>query len=230
MDITRSHRRYDLPEEHLGLVRKVVRRYSGRADAEDLFQVGCVGLVKASQRFDPDRGVRFSTYAVPLIVGEIRRYLRDNRIIRVARKAQGLVGQARALAAQIAATEGQEPSLARVAGLLGVEPADLLFAIEGLSQPSSLDEPALAGQDLPDSVGDRIASPEDPLERWTESQALREACAQLPEPERELVRLRYFEHLTQALAGSRLGMTQVQVSRLEKRALRRLRGYLVDDP
>jgi len=226
---TQTSRRYDLPEEHLGLVRKVVRRFAGRADVEDLFQVGCVGLVKASQRFDPGRGVAFSTYAVPLIIGEIRRYLRDNRIIRVARSAQGLVTQARILSAKLAAEEGHEPSLARVAELLGVEAADLLFAMEGLNQPASLDEPALPGQDLPDTIGDRVAAPKDAIDQWTENQALREACQQLPERERDLVRLRYFEHKTQVETGRRLGMTQVQVSRLEKRALLRLRGYLVDD-
>jgi RNA polymerase sporulation-specific sigma factor len=229
MTRTQTTRRYDLPEEHLGLVRKVIRRFGGRADLEDLYQVGCVGLVKASQRFDPGRGVAFSTYAVPLIIGEIRRYLRDNRIIRVARSAQGLVGQARALSAHLAATEGREPSLARIAAILGVEAADLLFAIEGLNQPASLDEPALPGQDLPDTIGDRVAAPKDALEQWTENQALREACEQLPDPERDLVRLRYFEHKTQVDTGRELGLTQVQVSRLEKRALRRLRGSLVDD-
>jgi RNA polymerase sporulation-specific sigma factor len=226
---TQTSRRYDLPEEHLGLVRKVIRRFGGRADLEDLFQVGCVGLVKASQRFDPGRGVAFSTYAVPLIIGEIRRYLRDNRIIRVARSAQGLVTQARMLSAKLAAEEGREPSLARIAELLGVDAADLLFAMEGLSQPASLDEPALPGQDLPDTIGDRIASPKDDLEQWTENQALREACDRLPERERDLVRLRYFDRKTQVETGRRLGMTQVQVSRLEKRALRRLHGYLLND-
>ncbi len=222
-------RRYDLPEEHLGLVRKVIGRFSGRADLEDLFQVGCVGLVKASRRFDPNRGVAFSTYAVPLIIGEIRRYLRDNRIIRVSRGAQGMVGQARAVRARLAAEEGEEPSLTRIAAEMGVETADLLFAMEGLAVPASLDEPALPGQDLPDALGDRIAAPHDDLDRWMENHARWQACQGLPERERQLVELRYARHMTQVEAGKRLGMTQVQVSRLEKKVLRRLRGYLIEN-
>ncbi|MDP2871336.1 MAG: sigma-70 family RNA polymerase sigma factor [Bacillota bacterium] len=221
-------RRYDLPEEHLGLVRKVIRRFAGRAELEDLFQVGCLGLVKASRRFDPTRGVAFSTYAVPLIIGEIRRYLRDDRMVRVSRSSQALVARARHLRASLLQSEGVEPSLSRIAEIIGVPPADLLFAMEGMTAPSSLDEPVLPGQDLPDVIGDRVAAPGDGVERMLESESLRQACDQLPERERDLVRLRYFSLLTQVETGKRLGMTQVQVSRLEKRALRRLRGYLLE--
>ena len=228
MSQTQPSRRYDLPEEHLGLVRKVVRRFTGRADPEDLFQVGCLGLVKASRRFEPERGVAFSTYAVPLIIGEIRRYLRDNRIIHVSRGAQDLVNQARQVRASLTAREGADPPLSRVAEILGVTATDLLFAVEGLNRPASLDEPALPGQDLPDTVGDRIAG-EDPIEAWTENKALLEACARLPDRQRQLVELRYFHRLTQVETGRRLGLTQVQVSRLEKKILRRLRGYLDDE-
>jgi RNA polymerase sporulation-specific sigma factor len=228
--MAKSHpsRRYDLPEEHLGLVRKVIRRFAGRADLEDLFQVGCLGLVKASRRFDPTREIAFSTYAVPLIIGEIRRYLRDDRMVRVSRSAQGLVARARQLRASLMQSEGHEPSLARIAEIIGVPAADLLFAMEGMSSPSSLDEPALPGQELPDSIGDRVAAPGDGIEKMLESQSLREACELLPEKERDLVKLRYFSLLTQVETGKRLGMTQVQVSRLEKRALRRLRGHLLE--
>ncbi len=224
----RPIRRYDLPEEHLGLVRKVIRRFAGRADLEDLFQVGCLGLVKASRRFDPTRGVAFSTYAVPLIIGEIRRFLRDDRMVRVSRSSQALVARARHLRASLLQSEGVEPSLSRIAEIIGVPPADLLFAMEGMTAPSSLDEPVLPGQDLPDVIGDRVAAPGDGVERMLESESLRQACDQLPERERDLVRLRYFSLLTQVETGKRLGMTQVQVSRLEKRALRRLRGYLLE--
>jgi len=226
MGQTHPSRPYNLPEEHVGLVRKVIRRFGGRADLEDLFQVGCVGLVKASRRFDPTRGVAFSTYAVPLIIGEIRRYLRDDRMVRVSRSAQALVIRAKQLRATLLQAEGRDPSLARIAGILGVEPADLLFAMEGMTSPASLDEPAAPGQDLPDSIGDRVAAPGDDVERLLESQSLREACELLPDRERDLVKYRYFELLTQVETGKRLGMTQVQVSRLEKRALRRLRGLL----
>lgn len=219
-------RPYNLPEEHIGLVRKVIRRFGGRADLEDLFQVGCVGLVKASRRFDPSRGVAFSTYAVPLIIGEIRRYLRDDRMVRVSRSAQALVVRAKQLRAKLLQAEGEDPSLARLASILGVEPADLLFAMEGMTSPASLDEPALPGQDMPDTIGDRVAAPRDDVEKLLESHSLREACELLPERERDLVKYRYFELLTQVETGKRLGMTQVQVSRLEKRALRRLRGLL----
>lgn len=195
------------PAEHLGLVRHVVRRFAAAGlDAEELFQVGCVGLVKAARRFDPAFGTAFSTYAVPAVLGEIQRYLRDQGPISMGREAKRLARRANETAAGLRQSLGREPTVAEVAADLAVEPQELAAALEGVRPPAPLDEAERApGADLWDRV------------------ELRLLLGRLPERQRRVIVLRYFAGWTQAEVGRALGVSQVQVSRLERRALAALR-------
>jgi RNA polymerase sporulation-specific sigma factor len=205
---------------NLNLVRHVVRRYAGMGtDLEDLFQVGCVGLIKAVDRFEPERGHRFSTYAVPVILGEIQRYLRDAAPAGAGRGALRLAQAARRAEERLLAL-GRVPTVQDVAAALGVSPGELALALEAARRPASLDaaDPREGGdRPLLERIG---GDPRDEEDRV----ALRRLLATLPPRERQVLLLRYYLDRSQAEVGRALGLSQPQISRLEQRALRALRA------
>ncbi|MGE5553174.1 MAG: sigma-70 family RNA polymerase sigma factor [Betaproteobacteria bacterium] len=216
--------REELIRRNLKLVRSVVARFRRVAtEEEDLFQLGCVGLVKAVDRFDPRRGVAFSTYAVPHIAGEILSYLRSDRLLKVGRSTQQRAREALLVRDQIAQELGREPSIQEVAERLGTDQEEVVEALDALQSPLSLEAPLLQGEGDEVRWGDAVASPaDDHLDRL----ALAEGLRKLPDLERKLVELRFFAQKTQTEVGRTLGISQAQVCRLEKRALERLRRAL----
>ncbi len=206
---------------NLNLVRHLVKRFRGRGlDEQDLFQIGCLGLVKAVDRFDPTAGTCFSTYAVPVILGEIRAFLRDDGPVKMGRTARSLARGARRAEEALRARHGRDPSLHEVAAAFDVDAADLAAVLEAATGPVSLQAPA-GGEDAP-ALESRL-SDDDP---WEDHVALRAALERLPDLERRVLELRYFLDRTQQETGALLGMTQVQVSRTEARAIALLRKDL----
>ncbi|HCC33338.1 MAG TPA: RNA polymerase subunit sigma-70 [Clostridiales bacterium] len=211
-------------EEHIGLVWSIVNRFRGRGeDLEELFQVGCVGLLKAAHRFDPSYGTQFSTYAVPMVLGEIRRFLRDAGPVRVGRRLQEVAGRAAQARATLVARAGREPSLAEIASEAGLSPAELAEAREATRPVLNLTAPA-SDEDGAALWLDRVAmnSGVDPAD----SIALRQALTRLPSRLRRIVELRFFFDCSQAAVARRLRLSQSQVSRLERQALLALRRGL----
>ena len=219
---TQRQREARLLEEHQGLIWSVVRRYYGRGvEPEDLYQLGCLGFLKAVRGFDGERGTQFSTYAVPKIMGEIRRFLRDDGPVKVSRtlREQGArLGLARYKLEQAL---GRAPRLSELAAATGLTPEEAAVAESAGWETLSLQQETGEGTALADLLGDD--GMEDGL---VERLSLRQAISRLPEREREVVALRYYRGMTQTKAAQILGVSQVQVSRLEKRALEKLRAFL----
>ncbi len=213
---------------NLRLVHHVLRRYRGLGgmgvDLDELYQVGCIGLVKAARRFDPGRGLRFSTYAVPLILGEIQRHLRDTAPAGVGRGAYRLAQAARVAEERLAHAWRRTPTAVEVARELGVPIGDLAVALEASRRPVSLDAPAGgAGSDAGPSLHERLTR-KNAAASETDAALLRALVARLPARECAVLTLRFFRDRSQAEVGALLGLSQPQISRLEKRALARLRG------
>lgn len=215
---------------NLRLVLSVIRRFEGSSEnADDLFQIGCVGLMKAVDHFDPSRMVRFSTYAVPMIIGEIRRYLRDNSSIRVSRSLRDTAYKA------IYAREGyirkhmKEPTVQEIADEIGIAKEDVVFAMDAIQTPVSLHEPVYndGGDTL--YVMDQVSDRKNREENWVEELSLEAAMERLNERERLIIRLRFFEGKTQMEVAEHIGISQAQVSRLEKNALKIMKKYLLGD-
>ena len=210
-----------LVEENAALVHAVARRFaSADMEREDLFQVGCVGLWKAILRYDAAFGVRFSTYAVPMISGEIKRCLRDGGALKVSRGMKESALRARREAEDLRARLGREPTIGEIAAACGAEPESVALALGSLQTPASLDQPL--GEEGGTALGDTVAAAADGLGS-EERIVLKEALHRLEGRERQIVLMRFFQEQTQAAVGGRLGMTQVQVSRAEKRILAKLR-------
>ena len=215
---------------NLRLVLSVIKRFDSSSEsADDLFQIGCVGLMKAVDNFDPERLVRFSTYAVPMIVGEIRRYLRDNSSIRVSRSLRDTAYKA------IYAKEGyvrrymKEPTVQEIADEIGIAKEDVVFALDAVQTPMSLHEPVYnAGGDAL-YVMDQVSDKKNREENWVEELSLEAAMERLNERERYIISLRFFEGKTQTEVAGQIGISQAQVSRLEKNALKTMRQYLLGD-
>ncbi len=206
---------------NLNLVRHVVRRYRAMGhDAEELFQVGCVGLIKAVDRFDTGRGTRFSTYAVPLILGEIQRHLRDSAPAGLGRGAYRLARSARAKEEALTRELQRIPTAAEVAGALGISVADLSAALEAAHRPVSLDEQPVDASGERPGLYERLGAGTG--QEWDRA-LLRTLVERLPDRERQVVILRYFRDRSQSEVGVLLGLSQPQISRMEKRALQRLR-------
>ena len=207
--------------ENLGLVHSCAHRFKGRGiEYEDLFQAGCMGLIKATDAFDENRGVRFSTYAVPVILGEMRRLFRDGGSVKVSRTLKELSLKTVRAKERLSVREGREPTVGELARELGVEPEQVVEALNVSAPPLSLTEGEEegAGQiDIP------VESPEEAL---SDGLALRQQLSGLDERDRALIRLRYYGGKTQVQTAEILGMTQVQVSRREKKILTRLRGEM----
>ncbi|WDL97092.1 RNA polymerase sporulation sigma factor SigF [Alicyclobacillus sp. ALC3] len=207
------------------LVWAVVQRFLGRGyDADDLFQIGCIGLMKAVDKFDLSYDVKFSTYAVPMIIGEIQRFLRDDGTIKVSRTLKETAKHIRRARDELAKSLGRQPRINEIAEHLGIEPADVVFAQEALRSPASIHETVFENDGDPIYLMDQIADEEGT--QWFDKIALHEVLSQLPERERLIVYLRFFRDKTQSDVASVLGISQVQVSRLEKRILQSIRRQL----
>ena len=213
---------------NLRLVLSVIKRFaSSNENADDLFQIGCVGLMKAVDNFDPDREVKFSTYAVPMIIGEIRRYLRDNNSIRVSRSLRDTAYKA------IYAKEGymkkhlKEPTVQEIAEEIGISKEDIVFALDAIQVPMSLYEPVYSDGGDTLYVMDQISDKKSTEENWVEELSLEAAMERLNERERYIIKLRFFEGKTQMEVADEIRISQAQVSRLEKNALKVMRQYLL---
>ena len=219
-----------LVEENLGLVWSIVRRFTGRGvEAEDLFQIGSIGLLKAIDKFDPGYEVQFSTYAVPMIIGEIRRYLRDNSPMRVSRSLRDTAYKA------IYAKEGyirqhmKEPTVQEIADEIGISKEDVVYALDAIQMPVSLHEPVYSDGGDTLYVMDQVSDKKNKEENWVEELSLEAAMERLNERERYIITLRFFEGKTQMEVAEQINISQAQVSRLEKNALKIMRKYLLGD-
>ena len=209
-----------LIEENMGLIHHVAKRFLGRGvEAEDLFQIGAIGLLKAVDRFDLGFGVRFSTYAVPMIAGEIRRFLRDDSMIKVSRSLKELAVKAARLREQLLMERGAEPGVEELAGRLGVEAEELVQAMDSCTEVESLQKVISQGDSEGMSLLERVEQGRDEQEELLRRMLLEELLASLDPKERRLIVLRFFHDRTQSQVAEELGMSQVQVSRLEKKIL-----------
>ena len=212
---------------NLRLVLSVIKRFSGsNENADDLFQIGCIGLMKAIDNFDASLNVRFSTYAVPMIIGEIRRYLRDNNSIRVSRSMRDTAYKA------IYAREGyvkkhlKEPTITEIASEIGIAREEIVQAMDAIQTPMSLYDPVYTEGGDTLYVMDQISDRKNREENWVESIALSEAIKKRSDRERHIIELRFYEGKTQMEVAAEVGISQAQVSRLEKNALKVLKYYL----
>jgi len=213
-----------LIEENMGLIHHVVKRFLGRGvEAEDLFQIGAIGLLKAVDRFDLSFGVRFSTYAVPMIAGEIKRFLRDDSMIKVSRSLKELAMRAGRLREQLFLERGVEPGIEELADKLGVDPEELVQAMDSSAEVESLQKIVYQGDGEGLSLMDRVDHGKDEEEILLRQLLLKQLLDSLEPRERRLIVLRFFHDQTQTQVAQKLGMSQVQVSRLEKKILSALR-------
>ena len=221
--------RQALIEGNLKLVLSVIQRFLGRGEnPDDLFQVGCVGLLKAIEHFDPSLDVKFSTYGVPMIQGEVRRYLRDNGAIRVSRSIRDTAYQILQCKERLLVRLGREASLEEIAAELQLPLRQVAEAMDAISAPVSLYDPVGEGGTEALTVMDQIRDTKNTDEKWLDALVLRDALASLGERERRILSMRYYDGKTQMEVAGRIGISQAQVSRLEKGALKRLRKAIVN--
>ncbi|MEE0968229.1 MAG: RNA polymerase sporulation sigma factor SigG [Clostridia bacterium] len=212
---------------NLRLVLSVIQRFTGRRELmDDLFQVGCIGLVKAVDNFNIELGVRFSTYAVPMIIGEVRRYLRDNNSIRVSRSVRDLAYRALNMREEITREKQCEPKVEEIAARLGEKREAVMQAMEAIVEPISLYDPVYSENGDSIYVMDQICDPSSNDDIWLENIALRDAMKKLGEREQAIIRLRFFNNKTQMEIAEEIGISQAQVSRLEKGALEQMRKQI----
>ncbi len=212
---------------NLRLVLSVVQRFSGRGEqADDLFQVGCIGLMKAIAGFDLTLGVRFSTYAVPMIAGEIRRHLRDYNSVRVSRSLRDTAYRAMQAKNHLMENAEREPTVADIAKELGISEAEVVFALDAIADPISLYEPVFHGDEDAVCVMDQIRDSKEGESAWLNSIAIQEGIRHLNPREQKILKLRYFGAKTQIEVAREIGISQAQVSRLEKGALKSLQKYV----
>lgn len=219
--------REKLVEGNLRLVLSVIQRFSGTSEnADDLFQVGCIGLMKAIDNFDRSLNVKFSTYAVPMIIGECRRYLRDNNAIRVSRSLRDIAYKAIYAKEKILKEEDREPNIDEVAKAIEMDKELVVMALDAIATPMSLYDPVYqeGGDTL--YIMDQVSDKKNKEENWIEDISLREAMKRLTEREYNIIKLRFFEGKTQTEVASEIAISQAQVSRLEKTALKSMKGYL----
>jgi RNA polymerase sporulation-specific sigma factor len=210
---------------NIRLVWSVVQRFANRGyDSDDLFQIGCIGLLKSVDKFDLSYDVKFSTYAVPMIIGEIQRFLRDDGTLKVSRSLKEMANRVRKVKDELAKRLGRAATVGEIAEELGVSPEDIVFAQEANKPPASIHETVFENDGDPITLMDQIA--DDSQERWFDKLALTEAIQSLSERERLIVYLRYFRDQTQSEVASRLGISQVQVSRLEKKILQSIKDQI----
>lgn len=212
---------------NLRLVLSVIKRFSGSSEnVDDLFQIGCVGLIKAIDNFDTTLNVKFSTYAVPMIIGEIRRYLRDNNSIRVSRSLRDTAYKAIYARENYIKQHQKEPTITEIAEEIGMEKEEIVYALDAIQSPVSLYEPVYTEGVDTLYVMDQISDKKNKEENWVEDLSLREALKRLDEREKKIIEMRFYEGRTQMEVAQEIGISQAQVSRLEKHALKAMRAYL----
>ncbi len=213
--------------DNVGLVWSIVRRFTNRGhEIEDLFQIGSIGLIKAIDKFDFSYGVKFSTYAVPMITGEIKRFLRDDGMIKVSRSLKETASKIRAVREKYNSKVGRDPTLDEVEEELNIDRDIIVMALETSSQVESLYKTIYQGDGSPIYLIDKLTEAEDEEEKIIDNIALESIIDSLDEKEREIIRLRYFKDRTQTDIANELGISQVQVSRLEKKILKTMRDKL----
>ncbi len=212
---------------NLRLVLSVMKRFdSSNENADDLFQIGCVGLVKAVDNFDPDRQVKFSTYAVPMIIGEIRRYLRDNSSYRIPRSLRDIAYKAMQAKERLAKNAQKEPTLEEIAAECEIPVEDVVYALDAIQTPLSLFDPVYTDGGDTLYVMDQISDKKNKEEAWVKNLVLDDALKLLDDRARQIIKLRFFEGKTQIEVAEEINISQAQVSRLEKNALKNMHGYL----
>lgn len=212
---------------NLRLVLSVIKRFgSTNENPDDLFQIGCIGLIKAINNFNPELEVKFSTYAVPMIIGEIRRYMRDNNSIRVSRSLRDTAYKAIYAKENYMKRNMKEPTVQEIADEIGISKEEIVYALDAIQAPVSLNEPVYNDSGDALYVMDQISDKKNREENWVEHLSLSEAMKQLGEREHEIISLRFFEGKTQMEVASMVGISQAQVSRLEKNALGVMKRFL----
>ena len=219
--------REEFIQGNLRLVLSVIKRFNNRGEnIDDLFQVGCIGLIKAIDNFDLSHNVRFSTYAVPMIIGEIRRYLRDNNSIRVSRSLRDIAYKALQIRDQLINKNSKEPTVTEIADELNIPREEVVFALDAIQDPISLFEPIYNDGGDAIFVMDQVSDEKNLDDTWLEGIALREAMSKLNQREKLILTLRFFEGRTQMEVADEIGISQAQVSRLEKTALNHMRKHI----
>ena len=213
---------------NLRLVLSVIQKFANRGEnVDDLFQVGCIGLIKAIDNFDTAQNVRFSTYGVPMIAGEIRRYLRDNSSVRVSRSMRDTAYRALQAREKLTAETGRTPTPEEIARAIGAKREEVVFALDAISDPVSLSEPVYSDSGESVSVMDKISDTQETPESWLERLALTDAIAALGDRERKILALRYYDGKTQMEVAREIHISQAQVSRLEKNAIAQIKRGLI---
>ena len=221
------HARELFIEGNLRLVLSIIKRFSSSSEnVDDLFQIGCIGLIKAIDNFDCSLNVKFSTYAVPMIIGEIRRFLRDNSSLRVSRSLKDTAYKAIYARETLTRKNSREPSIEEIATEIGISKEDITYALDAIQNPMSLYEPIYTDGGDTLYVMDQISDKKNREENWVERLSLSDAIRRLGAREREIISRRFFEGKTQMEVAEMIGISQAQVSRLEKNALKVMRNYL----
>ena len=211
---------------NLRLVLSVIQRFYGRGEsADDLFQVGCVGLIKAIDNFDLNQNVQFSTYAVPMIIGEVKRYLRDNNSIRVSRSVRDLAYKAIQIKEKLAKEKGREPTIEEIAKELNVEKEEIAFSLDAIQDPISLQEPVYNDGSESIFLMDQVRDSKNTDELWAEKMTIEGALERLNKKEKTIVIKRFFDGRTQMEVAEEIGISQAQVSRLEKSAISHIKRW-----
>ena len=219
--------REDLIAGNLRLVLSVIQKFNHRGEnADDLFQVGCIGLIKAIDNFNTDLDVRFSTYGVPMIVGEIRRYLRDNSAVRVSRSLRDTAYKVLQAKEKFVNDHAREPTVEEIAKALDLKREEVVFALDAISDPVSLYEPVYSDGGDTICVMDQVKDSKNTDESWLEHIALKEAMDRLTDREKHILNLRFFQGKTQMEVSAEVGISQAQVSRLEKNAINQIKKDL----
>lgn len=212
---------------NLRLVLSVIQRFNNRGEhVDDLFQVGCIGLIKAIDNFDVTQNVRFSTYAVPMIIGEIRRYLRDNNAIRVSRSLRDTAYKALQMKEQLIRKNAKEPTIEEIAKELEIKKEDIVFALDAIQDPISLFEPVYHDESDTLYIMDQVSDEKSQDDIWIENIALKEAMKRINDREKQILKLRFFAGKTQMEVANEIGISQAQVSRLEKTALKHMKKHI----
>ena len=219
--------REEFVQGNLRLVLSVIQRFASRGEyMDDLFQVGCIGLIKAIDNFDVSQNVQFSTYAVPMIIGEIRRYLRDNNSVRVSRSLRDTAYQALTAKERLTSEKGKEPTIEEIAKELEMKKEDVVYALDAIQEPVSLFEPVYNDGEDALYVMDQLKDDKNSDGSWIEEIALKQAMTKLSDREKHILNMRFFEGKTQMEVADEIGISQAQVSRLEKTALSNIKKHI----
>lgn len=206
------------------MVLSIIKRFYGKGEnLDDLFQVGCIGLIKAIDNFDINQNVQFSTYAVPMIIGEIRRYLRDNNAIRVSRSMRDLAYKALGIKERIYKEQQRDASVEEIANELGIEKEEVIISLDAIQEPISLQEPAYSENTENIYIIDQVKDKKNTDELWTQNLTIAESMKKLNEKEKMIINKRFFEGRTQMEVAEEIGISQAQVSRLERTAINHIR-------